>query len=158
MAFDLHCHLIQERKHRGNGWRTAFFLIACSLYFQGRSGSSHLKPTVIFQIPSLWLAPEGKYAAVFFWTRHTNQMIWLWRVEWKCFSDHLGNFPSIDWEAKTAIVISTQVVQAHIGIEVFIFILKQLPNYLLSGVTGWSTGFSGFGVVYYENAKSEEGG
>ena len=47
-------------------WLENSTFITYSLYFQGSSGSSHLKPTVIFQIPSPWLAPWGKNAAVFF--------------------------------------------------------------------------------------------
>ena len=112
-------------------WLENSIFITCNLYFRGSSGSSHLKPTVIFQILSPWLVPWGNYAAVFFWTQHTNQMIWLWAVEWKWFPNHFGNFPSLDWVAKTAIVISPQ---AHLGLEFFTCIFKWLPNSLPSDV------------------------
>lgn len=90
-------------------WLENSIFITCSLYFQRSSGSSHLKPTVLFQILSPCLVPWGNCAAVFFWTQ-----VRLWAVEWKWFSNPLGNFPSHDWVARTAKVICPQ---AHLGLK-----------------------------------------
>lgn len=137
----LYFHLIQERKHRGNGWRTVFLSHVAFIFKEFWKFSPK---TFCDLSDSLSLACSlEKICSSVFWTQHTNQMIWLWGVERKWFWNHFGNFPSLDWVAKAATAVSPQVaIKPILGLSFFTFIFKWLPNYLLSEVTESSTVFS----------------
>ena len=130
-------------------WLENSIFITCSLYFQRSSGSSHLKPTVLFQILSPCLVPWGNCSSVFL---NSGSAL---SSGMKMILKPFGEL-SLPWlSSKNS---KSNLSSSSSWAQVFTCIFKWLLNYVPSEVTEWSTVFSYFGVVYYEVAKSEEGG